>query len=126
MISSKREMASLLKEMHRVLKKDSILVILTGSKHMHSPEMNWVSYETDFPENYHLKRGAPAKLRIRNNGAIFHDYNWFEEDYREAIISAGFDLKIVLSPKARKKETRKWFSEYTHSPFLIYLAKKSK
>lgn len=124
MISSKKEMTNLLKEMHRVLKKDGILVIITGNEHMHSPKMKWVSYETDFPENYELKRGSPAKLRIRNNGAIFNDYNWFDEDYREVIVNAGFDLEMTLSPKAGEKDSGEWFSEYTHSPFLIYLAKK--
>lgn len=125
MIPSKREMKALCKEVSRILKTNGVFIIITGNENMHSPAMNWVSYKTDFLENYDLKRGSPAKLMIKNNGTLFNDYNWLDEDYIESLEATRFDIKEIISPKAPPDEEN-WLSEKEYSPFLIYVAKKIK
>lgn len=123
MIPSKKKMKSICKEIYRILKPGAIFIVITGNEYMHSPRMKWVSYETDFAENENLKRGSLAKIRIKNNGAVFTDYNWLNEDYIEVLEGSGFDVIETLSPKASSDEDH-WLSEKEFSPFLIYVARK--
>ncbi|NGX47320.1 MAG: Ubiquinone/menaquinone biosynthesis C-methyltransferase UbiE [Chlamydiae bacterium] len=124
MIKSRREMKLLCKELNRVLKKDGICIIITGSEHMHCPDKQWVSYETNFPENFKMSRGSPVKLKIKSVNTVFQDYNWFDEDYKLALENSGFKILETISPYPLDNKKNDWLSETTYSPFLIYVAKK--
>ena len=61
MIPTKEELKNTVEEVHRVLKKNGIFIIITGSEKMHSIDKKWLSYETNFPENKDPKSAMGAK-----------------------------------------------------------------
>ncbi len=124
MVSSKLEMSLIVQEMHRILKKGGLCIIITGSEELHCPNKVWNSYDTDFPENYNLRSGSMAKLKIKEVDVIFTDYNWLNEDYVEIIEGNGFQILETLSPLGKGNDPYPWFSEKDTSPYLIYVARK--
>lgn len=123
-IPSKPKMTSILKDMHRVLKDDGVIIIATGSEKMHDPLRNWVSYETNFPENKSLHSGSLAKVRIKEVGAEFYDYNWLDADYKEVFENAGFSIEEKLCPLGTESDKCSWSDEVEHSPYYVYVLKK--
>lgn len=124
MIPTKEKISVVLKEFHRVLKKDGISIIVTGSEEMHSPKKNWVSYETNFPENKKLTSGSVAKLLIKEVNAVFYDYNWTNEDYSQLFKENGFKILETHFPIGKKTDNYKWLSEKTASPYILYVIQK--
>lgn len=125
-IPTKNEMKKVLTEIHRVLKDNGSLIIVTGSEKIHSKQMNWHSYITDYPENDHLSSGSVAKLGIKEVGALFFDYNWLDADYQCAFKESGFDVLEHHTPYGKATDGYPWQSETDHSPYAIYVLKKSR
>lgn len=125
MIPTKKKISTVLKEFHRVLKKDGIAIIVTGSEEMHSPKRKWVSYETNFPENQKLFSGSIAKLLIKEVNAVFYDYNWTNKDYCNLFKEHGFKILEIHFPLGKENEGYKWLSEKTVSPYILYVIQKT-
>jgi ubiquinone/menaquinone biosynthesis C-methylase UbiE len=64
MIPTKEELQNTVKEVCRVLKKDGIFIVITGSEEMHSIDKKWLSYETNFSENKSPKLILTHKSKI--------------------------------------------------------------
>lgn len=124
MVPSRNEMIAILGEIRRVMKDGAYFVILTGSEEIHRPDRDWVSYETDFVENYRLGSGSVSKLRIREAGMTFTDYNWLNEDYIQAIKDSGFELLETFSPLGKETDPIRWKMETSYSPYTVYVLRK--
>ncbi len=124
-VPTKQEMAVLFKEIHRVLKKGGIFIAVTGSEEMHSPRRKWISYETDFPENYNPKSGSPVKLHIKGVNVVFYDYNWTYKDYVSLLEDNGFEVLETHFPIGKEGEHYTWKSEKYHSPYIVYVVRKT-
>lgn len=120
-IGTEEEMLSHLKEAKRVMKKDGILIALTGSEVMYAKD--WCIYDANYPENKNLKSGDLAKLYLRDAAIEFTDFYWSEEDYHHFFNKAGFQLLEVHYPLGKQDEPYPWKDELTHSPFVIFVAR---
>lgn len=124
MLPNKEELNKALSEMFRVTKKGGTCIIVTGSEKMHAFDEKWVSYKTNFPENINPKSGDMVKLFIKDCGAVFHDYNWTDEDYSKAIKQNGFEIVTRHYPLGKENEGYAWISEKRTSPYILYVLKK--
>lgn len=124
-VSTKAEIARILKEVRRVLKSTGTFIVVTGSENYHSKKMEWLSYNIDFPENDILASGSLAKVQLKNAGVEFYDYNWLDEDYLQLFKENGFTLVDKHFPLGKKEDNFDWKSEMHHSPFVIYTLKLS-
>ncbi len=124
MIPTKEELKNTVKEVCRILKKEGIFIVITGSEEMHSIDKKWLSYETSFPENKNPKSGDRLKVMIKKVGAIFYDYNWLEDDYSKLFTSNGFEILETHHPLGKDNEGYAWSSEKECSPYIVYVLKK--
>lgn len=124
-ISSEAEMVNVLKEMNRVLKEDGAVIISTGNENMHDPRRNWISYETDFYENRDTASGALNKIKIKDVGAEFYDYNWLKKDYLKFFKESGFAVSQCIQPLGKKEDNCIWRDERDYSPYYIFVLRKS-
>lgn len=122
-LGSEEQMIAYLNEAKRVLKDDGVLIALTGSQDMYSKD--WFLFKTNYPENNHLTSGALAKVYLCDADIEFTDFYWTEADYRNFFSKAGFELAEVHYPLGNEKEQFPWKDEKTHSPYVIFVAKKS-
>lgn len=123
-IDSKKNILILLKELYRVLTDDGVLMIITGSEDLHSKNREWLSYDIDFPENNRIFSGSLSKVRNKDVGAIFYDYNWFDSDYRELFDQAGLKVILFYQPLGKSVGEYNWKSETQASPHAIYVLQK--
>ena len=125
MIPTKTELDKSFREIYRILKKDGIYIAVTGNEYMHAADKDWVSYKTDFIENFNVKSGDKVKLVIRDVGATFYDYNWTHQDYIDSINKSGFKVLKIHSPLGKDTDGYKWRSEKETSPYIIYVLQKN-
>ncbi|MGE0631596.1 MAG: class I SAM-dependent methyltransferase [Parachlamydiales bacterium] len=123
-IPSKQDIKTALREIHRILKDTGILIIVTGSEKLHSPEMKWLSYKTDFPENQNLSSGQVLKFHIRSANVTFYDYFWSNNDYLDVFYKSNFQVLKTLFPLGRPEDSQPWLSEEKNAPFAIYVLQK--
>lgn len=121
-ISSKNELISIFQEIHRCLKEDGIFIITTGSEQLYSHD--WLSYNTNYPENSHLTSGSMAKIQLKDLGLDFINYFWTDKDYQEIFRFANFQLVEKHYPIGKQSENPNWISETKHAPYVIYVLKK--
>jgi len=121
-VSSLKEMKEIFLEIHKVLQKGGISIILTDTDTMYMHDT--ASFIYDFPENKNLKSGMQAKLKFRGTDIIFYDYFWTEKDYTKVFTSAGFVVLEIHKPLATGKESFKWYCETEHPHFVLYVLKK--
>ncbi len=121
---SKEEIRATLNELHRILKTTGTLIIVTGTPALHSPDSEWLSYETQFPENKNPISGSARKLFIKKANVTFHDYFWSDQDYKDLFQKTGFDLLKTHLPLGRNNEGYQWNSESKTAPFVVYILKK--
>ena len=124
MVPTKAGLNEIFQEVHRVLKKDGIFIVVTGSEEMHSYRRNWISYQTDFPENISPSSGTIVKLKIKEVNSLFCDYNWTNEDYLNVIKNNGFEIAKIHFPLGKDADGINWKSEKEASPYVIYVLKK--
>jgi len=122
-LGSEKEILAYLEEAKRVLKKTGIFIAVTGSEEMYSK--NWLIFNTDFPENVHLKSGDLAKIYLCDADIEFTDYYWREADYLRLFEEAGFQVLEVHHPMGKEEEPCLWKDEKTNSPFVIFVARKN-
>ncbi|MEK6962971.1 MAG: class I SAM-dependent methyltransferase [Nanoarchaeota archaeon] len=121
-IPSLEEMARILSEMKRVLRKEGTAIIITGTADIYT--RNWASFICNFPENRGLNSGDQAKVVIRGTNITLYDYLWTDEDYKQAISNAGLRLIKTHQPMPTGKEPYTWHSETKHPLWTIYILKK--
>lgn len=120
-IGTNEGMHSYLSEAKRVLKREGVLIALTGSHTMYSKD--WLIFGVDYPENKTLKSGDLARVLLKDANIEFTDYYWTEEDYRRYFNNSGFDIIKVHYPLGKKEEPYPWKDELKSSPFVIFVAK---
>ena len=120
-IPSSAEIVKILKEINRVLRKDSVLVILN---------VNWeecngqefISYKLDYVKN--LTSGKKVSLILKSTKPLrVEDYFWSGEDYLEMLKESNFKIKTTQEPIAQD-DSQKWVNEDKCSPFLIIVGEK--
>ena len=120
-IPSKEEIILVSKEMKRVLKREGIIIIVTGTPESYTNDS--ASFICDLPENKKLKSGDKAKVLFRGTNIVFYDYVWFDNDYRKAFKSAGVKLVETLKPMPKGNEPYPWSN--TKKPhWVIYILKR--
>lgn len=122
-LGSKKEILAYLEEAKRVLKKNGVLIAVTGSQEMYSKD--WLIFNTDFPENKNLKSGDLAKIYLCDANIEFTDYYWTEADYRCLFEKAGFQLLEIHYPTGKASEPYPWKDEKVSSPFVVFVAEKN-
>ncbi len=123
-LSDKKSMLKILKEFNRSLKKNGIMILITGSEELHSSNNDWLSYDVNFPENENLISGSICKIKNKDVGAVFYDYHWTEEDYRKLFEIAGLTLVQTHKPLGDLRDPYIWKDELKVSPHLIYVLRK--
>lgn len=121
-VPTKELLFSIFKEAYRCLRNGGVFIIVTGSEELYSHE--WLSYETNYPQNVNLKSGDPAKIKLRDLGIEFTNYYWGGADYDELIRSTGFKILEKHFPYGKLHEGREWISEMKHAPYVIYILQK--
>jgi hypothetical protein len=100
------------------------VILITGSEELHSNNNDWLSYDVNFPENVNLISGSICKIKNKDVGAVFYDYHWTEEDYRELFDIAGLKVVQTHKPLGNLRDPYIWKDELNVSPHLIYILRK--
>lgn len=122
-IESKDIIFSIVKEINRVLKKGAIFISIAASEHTY--KHNWLTLNTDFPENKNIQSGSRVKIEFRNLNLTIYDYYWTEEDYKKIFINAGYDIILVHNPLGTSKDKYQWLDEKKVSPSSIIVCGKT-
>jgi ubiquinone/menaquinone biosynthesis C-methylase UbiE len=114
------KMISVLSEVSRVLHKDGVAILVTGSEVMYSHE--WLSI---FPlvQKTAFSSGELIKIKL-SNGLILSDYYWTDHDYQYVFKKSKLKCVLTHFPLGMENEYP-WISEYTHSPYVLYVLEKS-
>jgi len=121
-IATKDEMLNTVREIHRVLKKGGVFISISASDHTYHHE--WLTLNTDFPENKNITSGSKVKIEFRDINLTIDDYFWTEKDYREVFEKAGLVVADVHNPLGKDDDGYEWRDEKTISPISIIICKK--
>jgi ubiquinone/menaquinone biosynthesis C-methylase UbiE len=111
---SLKEMSSILKEIFRVLKNRSLLIIITANPK--SIGHKYITYSHRKKKN--LKSGDRIDCRIESNPPfIIKDTYWTEKDYNKVIKESGFKIVKIYNPLAKG---RGWLEEIKVAPNSVY------
>jgi SAM-dependent methyltransferase len=119
-VSSKAELRAIFKEIYRVLKPGGIFNFVTASKYLYIKK--YISYDLSPIES--LSSGQKILVTLKDLGLSFQNYFWSDEDYRDLLKQAGFELMHYEMPIAGPSEKDKWLDESVFGPYVIYTAKK--
>ncbi len=122
-VPSKKQLLTIFREIHRCLKNEGIFIIVTGNKELYSRQ--WLSYNTDYPQNKNLKSGDIAKIQLKDAAIEFINFYWTEDDYTELCRLSGFKILEKHAPYGKPNEGKAWISEEKHSPYMIYVLQKN-
>jgi ubiquinone/menaquinone biosynthesis C-methylase UbiE len=117
-LKSHAQIKTYLKEARRVLRKDGVLLIITGGEQMYSRD--WLIFGTNYPENANLLSGQKAKVLLRQANMEFVDYFWKEADYEKCFLESKFQIVQKHYPLGNDNEPFPWKDERYTSPFIIY------
>jgi len=118
------EMIEILSEMKRVLKKDGFIIFVTSI--VTNIKDKWVSFDYDFEENNKLlDKCERLKLLIKDKDIVLYDYNWTNEEYKEAIDKANLNLLRVYTPMGNDKDNIDWKDEEIKPYSYIYICSKN-
>ncbi|KTD02376.1 SAM dependent methyltransferase [Legionella geestiana] len=121
-IGSKNELTHNISEMHRVCKKNGLIISVTNSEHLFSKK--WLTINNEFPENIDLKSGDIAKIHLTDKDIILFDYYWSHTDYVDCINRAGCSNVSVYQPLGNDLDGYQWFDEKIYPPYSIFVVKK--
>lgn len=121
-VPTKKDLLSILSEAYRCLRDEGTFIIVTGSEELYSHQ--WLSYNTDYPENKNLSSGDIARIQLRDLDIELVNYYWTDSDYKELFQQANFKILEKHYPLGRPSERTDWISETTHSPYVVYVLQK--
>lgn len=121
-VASKEELAKITKEIARVLKNDGIFIMLVCNENTYNRD--WLSENTEFPENQNLTSGCKVKILFKNINLSIYDYFWSEEDYKSMLDQANFKILNIHKPLGTDQDGYNWINEKIISPFSIFIAQK--
>lgn len=122
-IATKDEMLNIVREIHRVLKKGGVFISISASDHTYHHD--WLTINTDFPENKNITSGSKVKIEFRDINLTIDDYFWMEKDYREVFGNAGLVVTEVYNPLGREDDCYEWKDEKNISPHSIIICNKN-
>jgi ubiquinone/menaquinone biosynthesis C-methylase UbiE len=122
-VPTKKELLSIFKETYRCLKEEGIFIIVTGSEHLYSHD--WLSYNTDFPENKNPHSGSCTTIELKDLGIEYTNYYWTDADYMELFYRSNFHLIEKHFPLGSASERKDWVSETKYPPYTIYVLQKN-
>jgi predicted cupin superfamily sugar epimerase/SAM-dependent methyltransferase len=122
-MSTKEEIAQYFAEAYRVMKFDGTFVVLTVNDDFYKHQ--WTSIDTNYPGNMEAKSGDRVRIKIKEINLELDDFYWTKADYREIATAAGFTIIEEVEPRAAKDERGQWVSECDHSPYFIFVMKKT-
>ena len=122
-ISTKDEILNIVREIHRVLKKNGIFISISASDHTYNHD--WLTLNTNFPENKNIASGAKVKIEFRDINLTIDDYFWTEKDYREIFQKAGLVVVEVHNPLGKDDDGYEWKDEKIISPSSIIVCNKN-
>lgn len=122
-LASKEELKKYFSEAYRVMKFDGTLIVLTVNDDFY--KYQWTSVDTNYPGNIDAKSGDKVRIRIKEINLELDDYYWTKEDYREIANSCGLTVVEEVEPTGTKGDGVEWISEYEHSPYVIFVMKKT-
>ncbi len=118
--SSKNKIINVLKKVHRLLKKDSNLVVLNPNWDK-SNGRDFLTHQMQFTQS--LKSGGKAVTILKGGPPIYiPDYYWSKQNYLDMLKTSGFKNPDIYEPLA-PNDGRKWKDEKKYPPFLIIKAK---
>jgi predicted cupin superfamily sugar epimerase/ubiquinone/menaquinone biosynthesis C-methylase UbiE len=119
-----KEMEKVVADIYRVAKFNGTVIILTVSDEFY--QHDWVSVNTDLPENKDVKSGDPVYIELKEvNNLRLKDYYWTDEDYELVFKKCGFSVVELVKPMATGEEGIAWLDETKCSPYSIYVLKKT-
>ena len=121
-ISDKQTILSVLKDINRILKKGAIFITVLTNDNTYSH--NWLTVNTNFPENAKLYSGSKVKIELRDIDLTFFDYYWTEEDYKTLIKQAELELIDIHKPLGLDSDGYEWLDEKKVAPSSIFIAKR--
>ncbi len=121
-IGEKDEMLNTVQEIHRVLKEGGTFISISASDHTYHHE--WLTLNTNFPENKNITSGSKVKIEFRDINLTIDDYFWTEKDYREIFQKAGLVVTDVHNPLGKEDDGYEWKNEKTISPISIIICNK--
>ena len=120
-ISSIESLTMVFKEIQRVMKKTGVFIVVTASTAQYENE--WLSTNTNFPQNKNLKSGDIAKIVLKNIGLELFDYYWTEDDYEKVISLTGLTILEKNHPLGDENDGYDWRTESIISPYITYVLK---
>lgn len=123
-MKSKKEIVDYLAKAVSFMKKNGIIIAITGSEELYSVFRKWIAYDSDFDENRDLHSGDIARLRLRYPSIEFCDYFWKGNDYLECFQKANLKILKIHKPIGSKDDPYLWEDEKFFSPFTVYILKK--
>lgn len=121
-ISTREKILDVLKEIHRVLKKDGIFVAVVANENTYKHD--WLSLNTDFKENKNITSGQKVKIEFRDFDLTIFDYFWSKDDYKDLISKANLSLVKIFDPLGLSTDGYKWRDEQYFAPSSIIVARK--
>lgn len=122
-IPTMEELIFYFKEAERVMKFEGILIVLTVTDDFYKHQ--WVSVDTNYPENISPKSGDKVKVKIKEIDLELFDYYWTRKDYINAAQSASLCMVDEHYPIGSKNDNIQWISECDYPPFAIYVFRKT-
>jgi len=110
-------------EIHRILTTTGVFITVLPAQEVYTRN-NWLSIDTDYPENRHLKSGDVCKLKLKDVEVEFTDQYWTKEDYCRVADHAGLKLISMHKPLGCKADNISWKDELSCAPIVFYAFQK--